>query len=155
VTRAWERPAGAELTERPTIPGFDILEELGRGGMGVVYKARQATSQRLVALKVMRDGALAGPHERARFHIEAEAAARMCHPNVVEIYEVGEHQGRPYFAMELVDGGSLDQRLDGRAQPAVLAAQLVGALALAVEHAHARKVVHRDLKPANVLLSLA
>jgi serine/threonine protein kinase len=153
MTRPWHPPAGDELTQRPTIPGFEILEELGRGGMGVVFKARQAASQRWVALKVMRDSALAGAHERARFRIEAEAAARMSHPSIVEIYEVGEHQGRPYFAMELVEGGSLDRRLDGRPQPALLAAQWVRALALAVEHAHAQSVVHRDLKPANVLLS--
>jgi eukaryotic-like serine/threonine-protein kinase len=155
ITRAWQPAAGDALTDRPTIHGFEICEELGRGGMGVVFKARQVASQRWVALKVMRDGALAGPQERARFRIEAEAAARMSHPNIVEIYEVDEYQGRPYFAMELVEGGSLDQRFNGRPQPARLAAQWVSALALAVEHAHAQKIVHRDLKPANVLLSPA
>src|SRR5262249_47682326 len=104
-------------------------------------------------VKLIRDGALAGPQERARFWIEAEATARMRHPNVVQIYEVGEHQGRPYFAMELVEGGSLDKHLAGQPQPAPQAAGLVRTLALAVEHAHAQKVVHRDLKPANILLT--
>jgi serine/threonine protein kinase len=120
--------------------------------MGVVYKARHVQTSRLVALKLIRDGALAGPQERARFRIEAEAAARVRHPNVVQIYDVGEHEGRPYFAMELADGGSLDARLGGRPQPARMAAGLVRTLALAAQHAHAQKVIHRDLKPANILL---
>jgi serine/threonine protein kinase len=134
------------------VPGYEVLEELGRGGMGVVYKARQLSLKRLVALKLIRDGALAGPQQRARFRIEAEAAARMRHPNIVNIYEIGEHQGRPYFAMELVEGGSLHQHLAGQPQPARPSAELIRALALAVQHAHAQKVIHRDLKPANILL---
>jgi serine/threonine protein kinase len=152
ATGEWPAPAAESPAERPTVPGYEILEELGRGGMGVVYKARQVTLKRLVALKMIRDGALAGPEERARFRIEAEAAARLRHPNVVQLYEVGEHAGRPYFAMELVEGGTLDQYLAGRPQPAGVAAQLVRILALAVQHAHDQKVVHRDLKPANILL---
>jgi serine/threonine protein kinase len=150
VTGEWTEPAGAAP---PTVPGYEVLGELGRGGMGVVYKARQVSSGRLVALKVIRDGALAGPKELARFRIEAEAAASLRHPNVVEIYEVGESAGRPYFAMELVEGGSLDRHLAGRPQPAPRSAELVRTLALAVAHAHERKIVHRDLKPANILLS--
>jgi serine/threonine protein kinase len=134
------------------VPGYTILGELGRGGMGVVYRARQDSLNRPVALKLLRDGALAGPRERARFRIEADAAARMRHPNIVAIYEVGEHQGRPYFAMELVEGGALDKYLAGRPQPAAQAAVFVRALALAIEHAHSRNVIHRDLKPANILL---
>src|SRR5207302_4026425 len=140
----------ATRSDLPIVPGYKILHELGRGGMGVVYKARVVGSGRLVAVKLIRDNALAGPQERARFRIEAEAAARMRHPNIVQVYEVGEHHGRPYFAMEFIEGGSLDRHLAGRSLSAPEAAQLVRALALAVEHAHAQKVVHRDLKPANV-----
>jgi serine/threonine protein kinase len=145
-------PARASPADRPTVPGYEILEELGRGGMGVVYKALQVSLKRLVALKLIRDGALAGPQERARFRIEAAAAARMRHSNIVQIYEVGEHAGWPYFAMELVEGGSLDRHLAGRPQPALQAAELVRTVALAVQHAHEHKIVHRDLKPANILL---
>jgi serine/threonine protein kinase len=151
ATGDWPPPA-AVPADWPTVPGYEVLGELGRGGMGVVYRARQLSPNRPVALKLIRDGALAGPQERARFRIEAEAAARVRHPNVVPIYEVGEHQGRPYFAMELVEGGSLDRLLAGRPQPAAQAAELVRTLALAVGHAHAQKVIHRDLKPANILL---
>jgi serine/threonine protein kinase len=136
----------------PTVPGYEILQELGRGGMGVVYKARQLNLGRLVALKMIRDGALAGPQQRARFRIEAEAAARMQHANVVRIYEVADHAGRPYFVMELIEGERLDQHLAGQAWPAPRAAELVRTLALAVQHAHEQKIVHRDLKPANILL---
>jgi serine/threonine protein kinase len=151
ATGDWSAPAAAG-SGWPAVPGYEVLEELGRGGMGVVYRARQVSLKRLVALKVIRDGALAGAHERARFRIEAEAAARMQHPHIVQIYEAGEHEGRPYFVMELVEGGSLERHLAGRPQPALVAAQLVQRLALAVEHAHAQQVVHRDLKPANVLM---
>jgi serine/threonine protein kinase len=154
VTGEWPADAGAAPADAPTIPGYEIIEELGRGGMGVVYKARQVSLKRLVALKLIRDGALAGPRERARFRIEAEAAARLRHPNVVQVYEVGEHQGQPYFAMEFVEGGGLDRHLAGRPLPPRPAADLLRTLALAVQHAHAHNVVHRDLKPANVLLQV-
>src|SRR5262245_22453572 len=152
VTRDWSAPATAAPAAWAIVPGYEIVEELGRGGMGVVYKARQLSTSRLVALKLIRDGALAGPQDRARFRIEAEAAARMRHPNVVEIYEVGEHQGVPYFAMELLEGGSLDKHIAGQPQPFRQAAELVRTLALAVQHAHVHKIIHRDLKPANILL---
>jgi serine/threonine protein kinase len=148
-------PAGTGPAEWPAIPGYEVLAELGRGGMGVVYRAFQVSLKRLVALKLIRDSALASPQQRARFRIEAEAVARMRHPNIVAIYDVGEHQGRPYFAMELVEGPSLDKHLSGRPQPARQAAELLRTLALAVEHAHAQSIVHRDLKPANVLLQIA
>jgi serine/threonine protein kinase len=147
-----DHPTTGDRADRPTLPGYEILEELGRGGMGVVYKARQESSQRLVALKMIRDGALADSHDRARFRIEAEAGLRMRHPNLVEIYEVGDHAGRPYFAMELIEGGSLDTHLAGQPQPPGQAADLIRTLARAVHHAHEQKIVHRDLKPANILL---
>jgi serine/threonine protein kinase len=152
ITGDWPAPSGTATAEWPTVPGYEILEELGRGGMGVVYKARQVSLKRLVALKLIRDAALASPEERARFQIEAEAAARMQHPNIVAIYDIGNHAGRPYFAMELIEGGSLDKHLAGQSLPARQAAELVHSVALAVQHAHSQKVVHRDLKPANILL---
>src|SRR5439155_4224549 len=127
------------------------LEVLGSGGMGVVYKARHEKLNRLVALKMVLPGG--GPHEKARIRAEAEAVARFQHPHIVQIYEVGEHDGCTYLALELVSGGSLADELGGAPLPPQAAAQLVHTLALAVQHAHERGVVHRDLKPANVLLA--
>jgi serine/threonine protein kinase len=137
----------------PTIPGYEIAHELGRGGMGVVFRATHLATGREVALKVMRDGALAGPQARARFRVEAEAAARVRHPNVVEIVEVGEHAGQPFLAMEYIDGGTLADHLARQPQPANRAAELTLALADAVAAAHVLRIVHRDLKPANVLMA--
>jgi serine/threonine protein kinase len=137
----------------PTVGGYEILGELGRGGMGVVYKARQMGLNRLVALKMILAAEHAGPDSLARFRAEAEAVARLQHPNIVQIHEVGEQDGRPFFSLEFVDGGSLAQHLDGTPQPARSAAQLVEALARAVHAAHQVGIIHRDLKPANVLLA--
>jgi eukaryotic-like serine/threonine-protein kinase len=137
----------------PQVPGYEVLGLLGSGGMGVVYKARDVRLKRLVALKMILTGPHARPQELARFRGEAEAVARLQHPNVVQIYEVGEHDGRPYLALEYVAGGSLAERLGGKPQPADEAARLVQALALAVHAAHERGIVHRDLKPANVLVA--
>jgi tetratricopeptide (TPR) repeat protein len=137
------------------VPGFEIVEELGRGGMGVVYKARQVRLNRLVALKVLLDGAHAGAAQLDRFRTEALAAARLKHEHIVAIHEVGEHDGRPYLVLECVEGQSLKQRLDGTPQPARQAANLVETLARAVHHAHQEGVIHRDLKPANILLDAA
>jgi WD40 repeat protein/serine/threonine protein kinase/tetratricopeptide (TPR) repeat protein len=141
-------PVGAA----PRVPGYEVLRELGRGGMGVVYQARHRTLGRVVALKMLLGGAFAGPQERERFKTEAEAAARLQHPNIVQIFEVGEEKGCPYLALEYVDGGSLDQKLQGTPLPARQAAGLVETLARAVHEAHRRGIVHRDLKPANILL---
>ena len=139
----------------PAIKGYEILAELGRGGMGIVYKARQLGLNRLVALKVLRAGDDADPDLLTRFRREAEAVARLQHPHLVQIHEVGEQDGRPYCVLELVDGGSLAQKLAGTPQPARLAAPLVETLAWAMHAAHERNVVHRDLKPANILLAVS
>jgi tetratricopeptide (TPR) repeat protein/predicted Ser/Thr protein kinase len=137
----------------PAVPGYEMLRELGRGGMGVVYLARQAGLHRLVALKMILAGGHAGEAARVRFRTEAEAVARLQHPHIVTVHEVGEHQGLPYLCLEYVEGGSLARRFDGTPLPARPAAQLVEALARAADYAHRRGVVHRDLKPANVLLA--
>jgi WD40 repeat protein/predicted Ser/Thr protein kinase len=144
----------------PEVPGYEVLEELGRGGMGVVYKARQRGLNRLVALKMIHGGAFADPDNLVRFHLEAEAVARMQHPNIVQIFEIGTQQSPlgtgyscPFFSLEYVDGGSLAQQTAAGPQPPREAAAMVETLALAMHYAHERGVVHRDLKPANVLLT--
>ncbi len=135
------------------VAGYEILGVLGRGGMGVVYKARQVGLNRVVALKMILTGDHADNQERARFRTEAEAVARIQHPNIVQIYEIGEEGGRPYFSLEYVDGGSLNARINGAPQPLREAARGVHLLAGAMDCAHKAGVVHRDLKPANVLLT--
>ena len=142
-------PAG----DWPPVAGYKILGELGRGGMGVVYKARQRGLNRLVALKMVLAGAHASAHQLARFHIEAEAVARLQHPNIVQIYEVGEQDGLPFFSLEFVDGGPLDRKLGGKPLPPREAAQLCASLARAMHFAHEHGILHRDLKPANVLMT--
>ena len=140
-------------THLPVIPGYEVLDVLGRGGMGVVYKARQTALKRLVALKMVLGGAHAGPDQLARFRTEAEAVARLQHPNIVQIHEIGEHGGLPFLALEYVDGGGLDGKLAGNPQNPRTAAGLIQTLARAMQAAHQAGVVHRDLKPANVLLT--
>jgi tetratricopeptide (TPR) repeat protein len=136
-------------------PGYEILAEIGHGGMGVVYRARQQSLNRVVALKMIAAGVHARADIRARFHVEAEALASLQHPNIVPIYEIGEHDGCPFMAMEFLDGGTLADYLEGRPQPPRAAAELVETLARAMHAAHQRGIVHRDLKPANVLLSFS
>ena len=130
-----------------------ILEVIGRGGMGVVYKARHIRLDRLVALKMVLSGAHASPEQLARFSIESQAVAQLQHPGIVQIYEVGEHDGLPYFSLEFVAGGSLANKIGGKPQPTREAAGMVRELALAMREAHRRNIIHRDLKPANVLLT--
>jgi tRNA A-37 threonylcarbamoyl transferase component Bud32 len=133
-------------------PGYEIIEELGRGGMGVVYKARQVKLNRTVALKMILAGRHAGAADLQRFRTEAEAIARLRHPNIVAVYEVGEHEGRPFLSLEFCEGGSLDRKLAGNPLPPQKAAALVQTLAEAMQAAHQANVIHRDLKPANVML---
>jgi len=135
------------------VPGYEILGELGHGGMGVVYKARHLALNRLVALKMILHAEHAKSAEHERFRIEAEAIARLQHPNIVQIYEIGEHAGAPFFSLEYCSGGSLDHKLSGTPLEPRAAAELVRVLAGAVQAAHQAKVIHRDLKPANVLLA--
>ena len=144
------RPQAA--VELPFIRGYDVEKILGRGGMGVVYQARQQGLNRRVALKMILAGRHSAPEQVARFRAEAEAVARLIHPNIVQIYEIGEHDGCPYFSLEFVAGGSLAAKLGGVPQPARASASLVETLARAVHYAHQQGIVHRDLKPDNVLL---
>jgi serine/threonine protein kinase len=147
--------------ERPTTlgeavlvpPGYEVLGELGHGGMGIVYKARQRKADRLVALKMILAGEHADPDELARFRTEAEAIARLQHPHVIQVFEVSEHNGLPFFSLEFCLGGSLDKKLAGTPLPPQEAATLMEKLAEGVQAAHEARVLHRDLKPANVLLA--
>ncbi len=137
----------------PNLLGYQMLKEIGRGGMGVVFLARQLSLNRLVALKMVLAGELAGRELLERFRAEARAVARLQHPNLVQIYEVGEHQGRPFLCLEFIEGGSLDQHIRGTPQPPRSSAELLETLANAVQFAHTRGIIHRDLKPANILLA--
>jgi len=132
---------------------YEILEELGRGGMGIVYKARHLKLQRLIALKMIVTGQHGGAERATRFQAEARAVARLQHPNIVQIYEIGEHEGVPYFSMEYADGVCLAARLKRSPPSDMEAARLVELLARTVHYAHGRGIVHRDLKPANILLT--
>jgi WD40 repeat protein/tetratricopeptide (TPR) repeat protein len=138
---------------RPAVPGYELLEVVGKGGMGVVYRARQLGLGRIVALKMILHAEYAGADDRRRFQGEAEAVARLQHRHIVQIHEVGEAGGVPYFSLEYCSGGSLEEQLDGTPWEAPRAAQLVETLAGAVAAAHAAGIIHRDLKPGNVLLT--
>jgi hypothetical protein len=146
-------PFSGGETELPEVPGYEILGELGRGGMGVVYQARQKGLGRLVALKMILHADHAGPADRRRFRAEAEAVAHLQHPHLVQIFEVGEHGGRPFYSLEFCPGGSLERKLAGTPLPPREAASLVESLARAMHAAHRAGFVHRDLKPANILLT--
>ncbi|MBM4072136.1 MAG: hypothetical protein FJ271_24900 [Planctomycetes bacterium] len=147
--------AGQPQTELalPGIPGYAILGVLGHGGMGVVYKAKHLALNRLVALKMIVTGAHAGPQLLARFRAEAQAVARLQHPNIVQVFEIGEHDGLPFFSLEFVEGGSLSRKLAGNPQNPRAAAELVRPLSQAMQVAHQAGIIHRDLKPGNVLLN--
>lgn len=152
LARSGLSEAGQEPHEWPVLPGFEILELLGRGGMGIVYKARHADLGRLVALKMIRAGDMASRETVARFRAESRTLAQLQHPNLVQVFEVGEHQGRMYLVFEYVEGGSLDKCLNGVPQLAKPTAKLIRSLAYATQFAHTRSIIHRDLKPANILL---
>jgi WD40 repeat protein/serine/threonine protein kinase len=136
----------------PVVAGYEVLAEVGRGGMGVIYRARHLGLNCIVALKMIRAGARAGAAELARFRTEAEAVGRLQHPNILRVYDCGEAEGQPYLALEYVEGGSLKDRLDGTPWPAPAAARLLETLARAVDAAHQEHILHRDLKPSNILL---
>jgi serine/threonine protein kinase len=149
-------PGYSSIRSTPGIPqhvgDYEILGILGRGGMGVVYKAKQKQLKRIVALKMILGGLHASDEDLRRFRQEAEASARLQHPNIVQIHEIGEVDGKPYFSLEFVDGGSLANKMMNEPQAAFAAAQLIEILARAMHYAHQRGIVHRDLKPANILL---
>src|SRR5262245_6355802 len=153
ASRSRETIIGGVPTLPKAPPGYEVHGELGRGGVGVVYKARQVGLKRLVALKMLLTGAHAGAEDRLRFKTEAQAIARLAHPNIVQVFDIGEHEGRAFLALEHVDGGSLATRL--RKQPLAPrdAARLLHTLAGAIQAAHDAGIVHRDLKPANVLMT--
>src|SRR5262245_44446340 len=131
---------------------YELLEEIGRGGMGVVYQARQKSLNRVVALKMILSGEYAGAEELDRFRVEAETVAQLGHPNIVQIHEIGEADGRLFLALEFVPGGSLEKKLAGAPLSGRQAALVSQTLARAVQFAHERGIVHRDLKPGNILL---
>lgn len=145
--------AGVRIAARtlPDLPGYDHVELIGSGGMGVVYKTRQVALNRVVAIKMLLARGYSSPSQLERFRREAAAVAALRHPNIVQVYDAGEHDGFPFFAMEYVEGGNLAQTLVGMPQPAGKAAEMLATLARAIHTAHVNGTVHRDLKPANIL----
>lgn len=148
-TANWKSSAANSIV----IPGYEVLATLGRGAMGVVYQARQTSLNRIVALKVLVGGAHASDEERARFRTEALTVAQLQHPNIIQVHDVGEHDGIPFLAIEYVGGGNLQQWLAGKPMSVQGAVRLIYSVARAVGVAHAKGIIHRDLKPANILLT--
>jgi tetratricopeptide (TPR) repeat protein len=151
-THAWNELAGSGPV--PEVPGYQILGRLGQGGMGVVFRALQHRANRVVALKMIRGDAQVLPEQLERFRLEVQAAARLKHPNVVQVYEVGEAGGRPFFSLELLEGGTLKERLAASPMPPRRAAATLAPLARAADSAHEAGIIHRDLKPSNVLFDI-
>jgi serine/threonine protein kinase/tetratricopeptide (TPR) repeat protein len=154
VLRTDQNGSQATTLTAETIHGYEILDVLGRGSMGIVYKALQPGLKRIVALKMILSGEFAGSQELVRFRGEAEVIARLQHPNIVQIYEIGSDKGRPFFSMEFVEGTSLAKKIAATPQSPREAAHIVQLLATAMQTAHAKKIVHRDIKPANVLVAV-
>lgn len=154
VNDNWAETAGVNPALPREFGDFELLAEIGRGGMGVVYKARQKSLNRIVAIKMVREAHLASSADRARFRVEAESAARLSHANIVTVYEVGNHDGQAYICMELVEGRTLAEKVSQEGPlEAKVAAAIVSTIAEAVHQAHGHGIMHRDLKPSNILLA--
>ena len=154
----WTRPRGGRSrTPAPrslaTVTWYTLLEEVGRGHMGVVYRARHVGLNRVVAVKVMRDALFASRRERTRFRSEAEAVAGLQHPHIVQVHDYGEHDDVPFFSMEYLEGGTLTRRLKRGRMTVAEAAELIETLARAIHYAHRHGIIHRDLKPGNILFT--
>ena len=153
TSRVEAAPAAYWSDDPPHVAGYEVEAVLGHGGMGIVYRALDTRLRRTVALKMLLAGPYVRPGERERFLREAAATAGLRHPNIVQVFDVGNHDGRPYFIMEFVEGGTLAQQLSGAPVPSRRAAELLVALAAAMEAAHRGGIIHRDLKPSNILLT--
>lgn len=153
TTRPFHSHPPTQLSATPDFLGYDNVSFLGRGGMGVVYKAHHIALHRTVAIKMLLPSTIPGPDERATLQREAAAVAALQHPNIVQVFEIGENQGRPYFSMEYLQGGTLAERVRGQPQSPAFAAELVATLSRAIHAAHQSGIVHRDLKPGNILFA--